>query len=79
MSLKEKLNSLPDVSRGTSCTLGKIINELPREDSEALINALSSGASTRAIFDVLKTEGYKIDRQTVTLHRKGFCRCTEAE
>jgi|DEB19_MinimDraft_3_1074340.scaffolds.fasta_scaffold00387_6 predicted transcriptional regulator len=79
MGLKDKLANLPEVSHPLYCTLGKILDELPKEDKDALTSALVSHASTRSITEVLRTEGYKVDRQTVTLHRKGFCRCKEAK
>jgi hypothetical protein len=79
MGLANKLNALADNSqkRSDACPLGNLIDELSEEDSVALRTALASPASTRSIFDALRAENFKIDRQTITLHRKGFCRCKE--
>lgn len=80
MGLADKLTALAarvDVS--PVCTVGVILASLEEEDSKALQSALTSQASTRGIHEALKSEGFKIDRQTVSLHRKGFCRCKEAE
>jgi hypothetical protein len=80
MSLENKLNSLKQIrDLNNVCTVGGIINELPEVEKKALVSALSSKASTRGIYDALKSEGFKIDRQTITLHRKGYCRCKEQE
>lgn len=80
MSLENKLNSLTQMRNLKNvCTVGDIINELPQAEKDALISALESRASTRGIFDALKSEGFRIDRQTITLHRKGYCRCKEQE
>lgn len=80
MTLENKLNSLKHTRSSKSvCTVGEIINELPQAEKDALISALDSRASTRGIFDALKSEGFRIDRQTVALHRKGYCRCKEQE
>lgn len=79
MGLKDKLVNLQQNPDPTFCTLGNIIHGLDSDDKDALLSALNSPASTRAITEVLKTEGYKIDRQTITLHRKGFCRCKEGQ
>lgn len=81
MGLKDKLEQIKPGANPLDgfCTVGKIIEQLPKEDGEALISALKSRASTRAIYRVLKDEGFKLERQTVTLHRKGFCRCAEAK
>jgi hypothetical protein len=79
MGLANKLNNLNDAQyRGVKCPLGTLIDSLPEEDRQALVSAIESKASTRGIHDALKSENFKIDRQTITLHRKGYCRCKES-
>lgn len=80
MGLANKLSNLNEFTFKTNkCSLGVLIDDLPEEDRRALANALESKASNRGIHEALRSEGFKIDRQTITLHRKGFCRCKETE
>lgn len=79
MGLADKLNGLTEASQRNKalCSVGQLLSDLALEDREALGQALASSASTRSIYDALRTENYKLDRQSITLHRKGYCRCEE--
>lgn len=80
MGLANKLSNLHEFTYKTKkCPLGLLIDDLSEEDKQALTSALESKASNRGITEALRSEGFKIDRQTITLHRKGFCRCKETE
>jgi len=80
MGLANRLDALASTSQENIdvCPLGKIINDSSEEDRRAILKVLASPASTRSIWEALKAENFKLDRQTVALHRKGFCRCQEA-
>lgn len=80
MGLASKLNALTETSavKHDTCSVGLLLFELTEDDRKALQSALTSPASTRSIYDALRTEGFRIDRQSLTLHRKGFCRCKES-
>lgn len=81
MGLANRLNEIATASeqKNVACSLGQLKSELSKEDAEALDSALNSPASTRSIHEALRAEGFKIDRASVTLHRKGFCRCKESD
>lgn len=80
MGLAHKLNEITAISkkRVVGCTVSQLIDSLEKEDAEALKSALNSPASTRSIHDALRAESHTVDRNLLSLHRKGFCRCKEA-
>lgn len=81
MALAKNLNQLFNEAQAVSakCPVGRIIENLNDEDRLALVRVLGSAASTRSIHQALRHEGFSIERQSVTLHRKGYCRCKEVQ
>lgn len=77
MSLAKQLSTISTNAnqKSSNCPIGVILDGLDDEDRKALESALASSASTRSIHNVLRAEGLRVTRDTVTFHRKGFCRC----
>jgi hypothetical protein len=72
------LNRLKAISTDAPkpCSLGQIIAGLDAETAEALQRVLANQkVSIRSIHSSLNAEGYKVDRQTISEHRNGYCRC----
>jgi|APCry1669190691_1035309.scaffolds.fasta_scaffold05567_1 molecular chaperone GrpE (heat shock protein) len=57
------------------CSMGKILKSLNEKDREAIEKAQQNGVPANTIFNVLKSEGYKISTNSLYLHIKGGCRC----
>ena len=83
MSLSSRLSS-PDKYKsraGLPCPLGKLITELPEEDSKALVDALNAETtsegwlSSSMIVGALRDEGYNVGQTAVQRHRRQMCRC----
>lgn len=79
MGLADKLSDLTSLSieKEIGCPVSLLTNSLNEEDAIALKKALKSPASTRSIHIALRAEGYTVDRDLLSRHRKGFCRCRE--
>lgn len=75
--LQNRLAALENKHSGPRrCSMGKILASLPPETAEILERLLANKqVATRAIFQELVTDGYKIDRATVAHHRSGRCAC----
>lgn len=76
-SLAGKLGSIEEEHSVTQqkCPVARIIFELDEEDGQALKSVIKSGASIRAIHRTLREAGFAIERQSISLHREGRCRC----
>jgi hypothetical protein len=57
------------------CPLVRFCSTLEPEDSKALMKALDGHVPVRAIHRVLRSEGYRISRETLSTHRRGMCGC----
>lgn len=57
------------------CPVAKLISTLTDEEAELLTRVLNSSASTRQIHNELTASGFRIGRDTLANHRRGWCRC----
>lgn len=85
MTLADRLDQAPRRSRGTSCRLGWVLEQLSDAERAALNAALITEignpdriASTD-IGEALRAEGYDVHNKTVETHRKGACNCEPAK
>lgn len=62
----------------TLCPVAKLISTLSQDESALLTRVLESQASTRQIHNELLASGYRIGRDTIANHRRGWCRCRGA-
>lgn len=58
-----------------ACPVAKLLSTLTQDEAELLARVLGSGASTRQIHNELTASGYRIGRDTLANHRRGWCRC----
>jgi hypothetical protein len=77
--LSEKLSTLQTRAEINSlgCSVARLKTQLDAEDQQAFTSALNSKASTRSIHQTLRAAGHIIDRNLLSLHRKGHCACTK--
>lgn len=71
-----QLRTLAEVAASV-CTVGILLDELDPEDRQALESALKSPASIRSIHKALRASGHVVDRNLLSIHRKGRCACQE--
>jgi len=76
-SMSKLSERLAQISEGaiSPCPMGRIIQSLDKETSEALVRALEGRAATRIIHHELQSAGIRIGRDSVASHRNGWCRC----
>lgn len=75
MSITDKLASAVPNKSGKACSMCSVLEQLNKEDKEAIINAMSipmtepKRITDRQIADILQSEGYDISHTTVYRHR----------
>lgn len=74
MGLVESLSRVSEFIPET-CTLAKIVEKLPGNESDALAEAIDSKMTDTDIWRALKINGYKISSTTVGSHRRKVCAC----
>jgi len=74
MAIADLLNQAM-IEQNKLCAMGKILETLSEKDRTAIDKATEGGVSGWAIFNALKSEGYKISNNTFYNHTKGMCRC----
>ena len=57
------------------CPVAKLVSTLTQDEAELLTRVMDSSASTRQIHNELSASGYRIGRDTLANHRRGWCRC----
>jgi DNA-binding CsgD family transcriptional regulator len=57
------------------CPVAKLIATLTEAEAELLQRVMLSSASTRQIHNELTASGFRIGRDTIANHRRGWCRC----
>lgn len=78
--LSTQLSTLKEVTDlNQQCRMQAIYRQLDEEDRKTLTRVLQSGTSTRKIHQVLRQHGHRIDRNLLSLHRKGFCTCKDEQ
>ena len=74
MGLKEAIAAHSNSRPGYRCTVCTLLDELPKDDAEALREALRDPAVKGSwIAKALESEGHAIRQNTVTRHRRGDC------
>ncbi len=62
--------------RPHNCPVARLLDEMPATDREACVTALADDKySTLQIVGVLRAEGYKISRTSISEHRTNRCLC----
>jgi predicted transcriptional regulator len=78
--LSTQLSTLKEATDLTEqCRMQAIYLQLDEEDRETLKRVLKGNTSTRKIHQVLRQNGHRIDRNLLSLHRKGFCTCKDGK
>lgn len=73
--LLSRLKAIEPDSNKKPCTLGRILQEVDAETAQVLQKLLDNPkVSNRVLHSSLRAD-YKIDRQTISEHRAGYCRC----
>lgn len=76
MALADRVSQdKPKRMNGIPCSVGKLLTDLPPEESAALQKMLDSGWSQSLIVDALYEEGHSVGNQTPNRHRARACRC----
>lgn len=77
MSLSDRVAEGPaPVVHGSPCSVGVLHDVLPPDEAKALEQMLNDSSwSATQVYEVLRTEGYTVGRQTVNRHRGKRCRC----
>lgn len=76
MSIADKLDSVMPNKFGKGCGLCAVLEQLSKEDREAIIHTLSipvtdpQRITDRQIADILQSEGYDVSPNSVYRHRK---------
>jgi len=76
MSITDKLTSAVPNKAGKGCGLCAVLEQLSKEDREAIIQTLSISVTDprritdRQIADILQSEGYDISPNSVYRHRR---------
>lgn len=75
-NLKNRLEALNDRPSVEPCPFSALLQSCDAETAEILEKLVDNHQiSTRAIHKELQAEGIKIARETISYHRKGWCRC----
>lgn len=74
--LKDRLVALEKKTNVRPCPFAELI-ELIDSDTAELLEKLVDNTKIpiRSIHEELQKEGYRIARETISNHRKGWCRC----
>lgn len=77
MSLAERVESGAPRRKpsGLPCSVQKLLNDLPADESAALQFMLDDGWSQERIYADLRDEGREVGKQTINRHRSKACRC----
>ena len=76
MSITDKLASAVPVKAGKSCAMCAVLEDLKKEDREAIVEAMLVPISEpkritdRQLADILQSEGYDISPNSVYRHRR---------
>lgn len=74
MSLADRLANPPP--KPITCSVGKTLTKLSKEDLATLTEALSTeGMTSEEISLALRSEGYQVSGYSLRRHRRGECRC----
>lgn len=76
MSLIDRLKTLESAEPLNTCPMARVFSELDEETATLLKKILESKTSTKLIHQELHKEGVKIARDSISIHRKGQCRCS---
>lgn len=79
MALADRIKEPSTSLHGTPCSVGALLDALPKDEAEAL-NLMLTGTPQRRwsqteIYDAVTAEGHSVGRQTINKHRAGRCRC----
>lgn len=75
MSLRESIEEVRFIKENEPCPFSKIINQLNKEDKEALQDALDKRLPDVTIANALRKEGFRIAEISISKHRRALCRC----
>jgi hypothetical protein len=75
MALSDRVQSKPARIHGSPCSVGKLLDELPPDETAALEQMLTGGWSQAEIHAAVTAEGHYVGRQTINRHRSQACRC----
>ena len=77
MALADRITSAAPRRRpsGLPCSVQKLLDELPADESAALRFMLDDGWSQERIYADLRDEGHEVGKQTINRHRSKACRC----
>jgi hypothetical protein len=73
MSLKDALNAAAPKKRGPACSVCRLLQDLPSEDSQALQDALDAGLAESALTRAIRSEGHYVGKGAIGRHRRGDC------
>ena len=78
MTLHDRLAALAG-EQPTTCPAQRLIDALSEDEAQVLADLLTDrSVSTFRIWQALRAEGYKISRDTISIHRQGRCYCAKA-
>ena len=79
MALSARLNEHKRKPTGTPCSVGALLESLPKDEKAALHAMLYElGWSWSRIHDALAAEGHVVSGQQINRHRSQACRCWKA-
>ena len=61
--------------KSNTCSVKRLIEDLSTEDKKAFNDAIQSGIPLATMVRALRTEGYKLSRDTLSAHIKQQCKC----
>lgn len=73
MSLKDALEHAAPKKRGPACSVCRLLEDLPEEDSVALQEALDAGLAESALTRAIRSEGHYVGKGAIGRHRRGDC------
>jgi hypothetical protein len=78
LTLHERLAALAG-EQPTSCPTQRLLDALSEDEARVLADLLADrSVSTFRIWQALRAEGYRISRDTISIHRQGRCYCAKA-
>jgi hypothetical protein len=57
------------------CSVARFCGKLSEEEAQAVLKALDSHVPIRAIHRAIRSEGYRISRESLSTHRRRMCGC----
>jgi hypothetical protein len=75
MSLNSAFESYKISKSQSKCSIGALIDNMPKEDQEALKKAILEKIPPIAIYRILKSENYRLSKDGLYYHLKGQCKC----